>query len=97
MIRTTVDYGEVNLQLDDTSNQHSYQPMLFQKLGDQKYFANVDNLWEHHQLHFADNSSKVTAIITPWCVYRFLAFPFDISTARGEYQARMTHEVLQDY
>jgi len=30
-------------------------------------------------------------------VYRFLACPFGISTAPGEYQARMAHEVLQDY
>jgi hypothetical protein len=30
-------------------------------------------------------------------VYRFLACPFGISTAPGEYQARMAHEVLQGY
>ena len=27
----------------------------------------------------------------------FLACPFGILTAPGEYQARMAHEVLQDY
>ena len=30
-------------------------------------------------------------------VYLFLACPFGISTAPGEYQARKAHEVLQDY
>jgi len=39
----------------------------------------------------------VTAIITPWGVYRFLACHFGISTAPGEYQARMTHKVLEGY
>jgi hypothetical protein len=43
-IRMAVDYREVNLQLDGTANQLPYQPMLFQKLGGQKYFAKVDNL-----------------------------------------------------
>jgi len=50
--------------------------MKFQKLGDQKYFANVDILWGvHHQLRLEDESSKVTAIITPWGVYSFLVHP----------------------
>ena len=31
----------------------------------------------------------MTAIITPWGVYRFLAFLFGFSTTSGEYQARM--------
>ena len=53
--------------------------------------------WGYHQLRLTEASSKVTAIITPWGVYRFLACPFDISTAPGEYQARMAHEILQDY
>ena len=42
-------------------------------------------------------SSKITAIITPWSVYRFLACTFGILTAPGEYQARMAHHILQDY
>jgi hypothetical protein len=92
-----VDYREINLQLDGTANQLPYQPMLFQKLGGQKYFAKVDNLWGYHQLRLEDESSKVTAIIIPWGVYRFLACPFGISTAPGEYQARMAHHILQDY
>ena len=92
-----VDCREVNLQLDGTANHLSYQLMQFQKLDGQKYFAKVDNLSGHHQLRLEDESSKVTAIITPWGVYRFLACPFGISTAPGEYQARMAHEVLQDY
>ena len=81
-IRMAVDYREVNLQLDGTANQLPYQPMLFQKLGGQKYFAKVDNLWGYHQLRLEDESSRVTAIITPWGVYRFLACPFGISTGR---------------
>jgi hypothetical protein len=39
--------------------------------------------------------SKVTAIITPWGLYRFLVCPFGISSAPGEYQARMAHQVLK--
>ena len=58
-----VDYREVNLQLDGTANQLPY-------------FAKVDNLWGYHQLRLEDESSNVTAIITPWGVYRFLACPF---------------------
>jgi len=57
----------------------------------------VDNLWGYHQLRLTEDSSKVTAIITPWGVYRFLACPFGISTAPGKYQARMAYEILQDY
>ena len=37
-----VDDLEVNLQLDGITNQLTYQPMLFQKLGGQKYFTKVD-------------------------------------------------------
>ena len=33
--------------------------------GGQNYFAKVDNLWEYHQLKLAEDSIKVTAIITP--------------------------------
>ena len=62
-----------------------------------KLFSKVDNLWGYHQLKLAEDSSKVTAIITPWGVYRFLACPFGISTAPGEYQARMAHEILKDF
>ena len=71
--------------------------MILQKLGDQKYFAKVDNRWGYHQLRLEKESSKVTAIIIPWSIYRFLVFPFGISKAPGEYQARKAHEVLQDY
>ena len=62
-----------------------------------QYFAKVDNLWGYHQLRLDKKSSRVTAIITPWGVYRFLACPFGISTAPGEYQARMAHKVLEGY
>ena len=51
----------------------------------------------YHQLRLEKESSKVTAIITPLGVYRFLACPFGISTAPGKYQVRMAHEILQDY
>ena len=37
-IRMAVDYREVNMQLP-------FQPSLFQRLGDQHFFAKVDNLW----------------------------------------------------
>ena len=58
----------------------------------------MDNLWVCHQFLLTEDSSKVTAIITPWGVYRFLACSFGILTAPapGEYQARMAHEILYD-
>ena len=84
-IRMAVDYREVNLQLETTANQLPYQPTLFQWLGGQTYFANVDYLWGYYQLKLAENSSNVTAIITQWGVYRFLACPFGTSTAPGEH------------
>ena len=71
--------------------------MLFQQLAGMQYFAKVDNLWGYHQLRLDKESSRVTAIITPCGVYSFLACPFGISTAPGEYQARMAHHILQDY
>jgi hypothetical protein len=96
-IRMAVDYREVNTQLDTTANQLPFQKTLFQQLGGQKYFAKVDNLWGYHQLRLDHESSKITAIITPWGVYRFLACPFGISTAPGEYQARMAHIILEEF
>ena len=84
------------MQLEATANQMPYQPTLFQRLGGKRFYAKVDNLWGYHQLRLTGDSSKVTAII-PWGLYRFLACPFGISTAPGEYQARMAHEILQDY
>jgi hypothetical protein len=68
-IRMAVDYREVNQQLISTANQLPYQPTLFKALGGKKYFAKVDNLWGYHQLKLSDESSKITAIITPWGVY----------------------------
>jgi hypothetical protein len=84
-----VDYRELNQQLVTTANQLPFQKSLFQQFEGMKYFAKVDNLWGYHQLRLSHDSSKVTAIITPWGVYRFLACPFGISSAPGEYQARM--------
>ena len=46
----------------------------------------------YHQRRLAEDSSKVTAIITPWLSIGF-ACPFGISTAPGEYQVRMAHEI----
>ena len=96
-IRMAVDYREVNQYLRVSANQLPYQDMLFQQLAGMQYFAKVDNLWGYHQLRLDKESSRVTAIITPWGVYRFLACPFGISTAPGEYQARMAHKVLEGY
>ena len=47
-------------------------------------------------MKLSDESSKVTAIITPFGVYRVSACPFDISTAAGRYQARMDHQILKE-
>ena len=79
-IRMAVDYREVNQFLRVSANQLPYQDMLFQQLGGTLYYAKVDNLWGYHQLKLDPQSSRVIAIITPW-VYRFLSFPFGISTA----------------
>ena len=59
-----VDYRDVNMQLEPTANQLPYQSSLFQRLGGQQFFAKVYNLWP--RLRLAEDSSKVTAIITPW-------------------------------
>ena len=64
-IRMAFDYREVNMQLDATANQLPYQPTLFQRLGGQRFYVKVDNLWVYHQLRLTEDSSKVTAIITP--------------------------------
>jgi hypothetical protein len=64
-IRMALDYREVNTQLDTTTNQLPFQKTLFQQLGDQRYFAKIDNLWEYHQLRLNHERSKITAIITP--------------------------------
>ena len=92
-----VDYREVNMQLKATANQLPYQPTLFQRLGEQRFYAKVDNLWGYHQLRLTEDSSKVNAIITPRGVCRFLASPFGVSTAPGENLARMAHKILRDY
>ena len=60
------DYREVNIQLESTANQLPYQPTFVSKIGWQRVNAKVDNLWGYHQLHLTQDSSKVTAIITPW-------------------------------
>ena len=92
-----VDYREVNKYLRVSANQLPYQDMLFQHLGGMQYFAKVDNLWGYHQLRLDKESSRMTAITKPWGVYRFLDCPFGISTAPGEYQARMANKVLEGY
>ena len=47
-IRMAVDYREVNMQLEATGNQLPYQPTLFQRLGGERFYAKVDNLWGYH-------------------------------------------------
>ena len=94
-IRKEVDYREVNQYLRESANQLPCQDMLFQQFGGQKYFAKMDNLCGYHQIRLDKESSDVAAIITPWGVNRFLAYSFGISTAPGEYQARMAHKVLK--
>ena len=83
-IRMAVDYRKVNQYLRVSVNQLPDQYMLFQQLGGLQYFGKVDCLWGYHQLRLDKASSRVTAIITPWGVHRFLACPFGISTAPGE-------------
>ena len=90
-------YREVNQYLRVSANQLRYQDMLLQLLAGIQYFVKVDKLRGYHLLRLDKESSRVTAIITPWGVYRFLACPFGISTAPGEYQARMAHKVLEGY
>ena len=41
-IRMAVDYREVNQYLHVSANQLPYQDMLFQQLGGQQYYAEVD-------------------------------------------------------
>jgi hypothetical protein len=91
-----VDYRELNVFIKNTANQLPFQPLLFQALGGSHFYAKTDNLWGYHQLKLTDSSSKYTAIITPWGVYRFTACPFGISTAPGIYQDRMANEILKD-
>ena len=69
-----VDYREVNQFLKVSANQLPYQDMLFQQLGGQLYYENLDNLWGYHQLKLDPQSSRVTAIITPWgCIVSYHA------------------------
>ena len=93
-IRMAVDYREVNQCLHVSPNQLlPYQDMLFQQLGGQQYYG--VNLWGCHQLQLDKERNQVTAIITVWEVYRFLACPFGISTAAGDYQATMAIKVIK--
>ena len=92
-IRMEVNYRELNMQLEATAISADF----ISKIGGKQFYAKVGNLWGYHQLRLTEDCSKFTAIITLWRVYRFLACPLGISTASGEYQARMAHENLQDY
>ena len=87
-----LDYREVNMQLEPTANQLPYQPTLFQRLGATK----VDNLWGYHHLRLTEDSSKVTAIINPWGVYRFHACLLGISTAPGAGGSQFTSLLSSD-
>ena len=64
-IRMAVDYREVNQFSRVSANQLPYHDILFQLAG-QIYYAKVDNLWGYHQLKLDQQSSRVTAFITPW-------------------------------
>ena len=44
-IRMTVDYREVNLQLESTANQLPYQPILFQRLGGQQVLGITNSVY----------------------------------------------------
>ena len=90
-IRMAVDYREVNGRWH--SEPTSIPADAIPKIGGHKYF---DSLWGYHQLRLEKKSCKVTAIITPWGVYRFLDCLFGISTAPGKFQAKIAHEILQD-
>jgi len=75
---------------------HIWYPDV-QSSGGRQYCDKVDNLWAYYRLRLVKESSEVTAIITPWCLYRFLAWPFGISMISGEYQASMAHKVLEEF
>ena len=64
-IRMAVDYREVNMQLEATVNQLLLSTYFVSEIGGQRFYAKVDNLWGYNQLRLTDDSSKVTAIITP--------------------------------
>jgi len=91
-IRVAVDY-QVNMQLESMVNQFLYQSTLFQRLGGQRFYAKVDNWWGYHELRLTKDSSKSQPSSLHGGVH-FLTCPFGISTAPGEYQARMAHEIL---
>ena len=82
-----IDYREVNMQLKATVNQLLYINLLHFKDWGTTFHAKVDNLWGYHQLRPTEDSSKVTAIITPWGLWIIGAF--GISIAPSEYQARI--------
>jgi len=54
--------------------------LLYFKDWGTEFYAKVGNLWGYHQLRLTEDSFKVTAIITPWGVYIFLACPVGTST-----------------
>ena len=67
--------------------------IFFQESAGQRYLAKVDNLLGYHQLRLDKESIRLTAIISLCRVCRFLACPFGISTAQGDYEACMTHKM----
>ena len=91
--RMKVDYREVNRFLRVSANQ-LHQDILFQQLEGQLDCANVDNLWRYHQLNFDQQSSKVTAIITPRGVCRFYLVPWEFQLSRWTRVAHQELEVL---
>ena len=94
-IRMAVGYREVNLQLESTSNQFPYQPSLFQRLGG--FFLENLTIYEVITNSVFQKRAQKSLLLLLHGGISFLACPFGISTAPGEYQERMAHEVLQDY
>ena len=70
-----VNYREVYQFLRVLANQLPYQDMFFHQLAGQLYNAKVDNLWEYYQLNLDQQSSRLTAIITPWGVVSLPILP----------------------
>jgi len=66
MVEFTVNYREVNMQLDSTAKSIAISAYFISKIEGQRFYAMVDNLWDYHQLRLTENSSKVTDIINPW-------------------------------
>ena len=70
-IRMAVDYRDVNLQSESTAYQLLINHVNFNVWVANIFFAKGDNLWGYHQLRLSEDSSEVTAIISPWGISLF--------------------------